>query len=113
MKASIMLPKYKSITAGLIAFFIEIAHLKKFIQSCNEMDIEVICYLAPYHPLYKHKMQNLDEIIQMISSQIQHPIIDLSNEFSEDEYFADRVHTNVKGAKALSNALLKVSLRGR
>jgi hypothetical protein len=91
----------------------DLDYMSKFLDTCKKKNIEVILYLAPYYPSYRDKMINLDTTLHFMSKELNSEIMDLSNFLSGREFFSDRLHTNVNGAKSLSNALLDQSLQQR
>jgi len=83
--------------------------LKQTVETLNEKDIEVILFVAPYHPSYLTKIENLKDLIGLIEKTTGSSVEDLSDFLNESKYFADRIHTNEKGAISITDALIKLS----
>lgn len=76
-------------------------HLENLLRYCDDREIEPILFWAPYLPAYAQKMQNLDAIIDELGNHLHLPVHNYSRLLQQNHFFADRVHLNIKGAKAL------------
>lgn len=76
-------------------------HLENLLLYCKSQQVDPVLFWAPYLPAYANKMQNLEEVIQQLSDQLQLPVHNYSRLLQQNHLFADRVHLNIKGAKAL------------
>lgn len=85
--------------------------LKSIVDNLKEKGINVILFIAPYHPEYLLKIKNLNSTIDIIEKAIGYPIQDISGFIKKSEYFADRVHTNENGAISISDTLMKLTIR--
>lgn len=55
-----------------------------------------VFFHAPYHPLIRSKITNLDQIHQELNGLLGNRFIDLTDFLDEDSYFADGIHTNYR-----------------
>ncbi len=81
--------------------------LKAFIKKAEQKNIRVQLFLAPYLPSYRAKMQGLENTLAEMEKQTGLKVYDCSLCLTDPNHFADRLHTNMDGAKALSDKLLE------
>jgi hypothetical protein len=83
--------------------------LKQTIKMLKKNGINVILFVAPYHPNYLLKIMNLKSMIVIIENATDVPVQDISGYLTKTEYFADRVHTNESGARLIADTLMKLT----
>lgn len=86
----------------------DLKNLKELQSELINLDIQVILFIAPIHPQYFPKIENLEILKSKIESITGTKVIDLSNLISKSEYFADKIHTNIKGAEIISDTLINL-----
>ncbi len=84
--------------------------LKQIIKKLGKKNINVYLFVAPYHPNYLTKMKNLNDLIKNIKRVTGASTIDISGFLQNREYFADKIHTNEKGALLISDTLMKSTM---
>lgn len=87
----------------------DIKIFKELEEDLRNEGIKVYFFIAPYYPIYKRKMANIDKIINILNFEFFEDVIDLSGFLIEDDYFADRIHTNKKGAILITKKLMKLN----
>lgn len=83
--------------------------LKQTVERLKENGINVILFVAPYHPDYLLKIKNLKSMIVIIEKATDVPVQDISGYLTRSEYFADKTHTNDKGAILITDTLIKIT----
>jgi hypothetical protein len=86
----------------------ELKVLKNIVQVLKDKNIEVVLFLAPYLPNYRVKLSNLKSNLDEMQKTVGLEIIDLSDYLNDKKYFADRIHTNKKGAIKISQVLMGI-----
>lgn len=81
--------------------------LQKIVDKLKNDNIEVCLFVAPYLPNYLAKINNLSDQIKFMEKATGITVIDLSGLLTKPEYFADRIHTNEKGAILIADKLMK------
>lgn len=84
-----------------------LALLKNLVQDLQERNIKVKLFLAPYLPAYRAKLNNVTDQLNLIEQSTNLLVLDLSEMLTDVTYFADRVHTNEKGAKLIADKLME------
>lgn len=68
----------------------------EFRKMLEEENYNYVFFHAPYHPLVRSKITNLDQIHQELDTLMGSRFIDLTDFLDEDQYFADGIHTNFR-----------------
>jgi len=80
--------------------------IKKLI---HDYGAKAVFFLAPYHPVYVDKINNIDQATAEIEILLKSPLIDLSRMMSiPTEGYADKIHTNHIGATYISDTLMQI-----
>jgi len=78
----------------------------ELLEIARSNQISVYVYLAPYHPEYSKRIENLDEWVAKYRSFIgETPFLDMSRSVSESDCFADRLHNNWKAIPAIVQSM--------
>ena len=89
------------------AFSYKLDELQK---RCNKYGNHLIFFLAPYYPAYIGKVIDYNRTVNyMAQNQQRYKFVDLNKVKLANYMFADRVHTNTKGAVLLTQYLLSVA----
>lgn len=75
--------------------------LKEIIDHCKSEGVDIKLVITPWHPKYREKIVNLDEIIATIEKETGYTVYDFSKINLEKKAWADRLHTNRYGARKL------------
>jgi hypothetical protein len=84
----------------------DLNELNRLLAFLNSKNIETTLYIAPYLPSYRSKISNYESNLKKIELYLNTEVLDLSLYITEQSYFADRVHTNKKGAILITKKLL-------
>lgn len=89
-----------------------IVALKRILEEASRRGIEVRLFYSPILPAYRQKIENLESWKSLVQDSLgpEVPIWDYSDSIAENEAFADRVHTNVKGAELLLDLMIEQGL---
>lgn len=84
-----------------------VAALDRMISLALELGIEVRLVMGPMHPAYREKLLNLEPWLQDVTARLgaRLPIVDCTTYLDDDGDFADRAHTNRRGAIKLDERL--------
>ncbi len=83
--------------------------LADFLREMKALNIEANLYIAPYQKDYLVKFTNFEQLKEQIEDATGSAIIDLSGLLMANQYFADRLHNNIEGAKIVSEKLYSFS----
>ena len=83
-----------------------LAELRLFMRVCQERNIEVRLLIAPYHPSYGVRL-NISAWKDRLQGELGEDvkIWDYSRAVSDDNFFADRVHTNIHGVNQVTRIM--------
>lgn len=84
----------------------DLVTLSRIIKKLENEGVNVVLFVAPYLPSYLYKISNLNDVMSEIETQTNKSIIDLSDFVLDTDFFADRVHTNERGAEIISDTLM-------
>ncbi len=100
--------KYRNLSPrrGSVEALTRLAHFLR------DRHIEPVLYVAPYHPIYRKLVPHHDAWVAAFQKEVgpDLPIIDLSDRFNDNDYFADVQHTTLSGSRAVM-AVLKERLQ--
>lgn len=80
-------------------------NFERFLNSVIENKINIIFYVAPWHPAYNEKFVNYETILDLIKTKYEVNVIRLDNLILDGNFFADGIHTNIEGSEFLSKEL--------
>lgn len=78
-------------------------------QVCHANHNKLIYFLAPYFPLYRARIRDLDSVADFI--QGKYDFVNLNSVPLSWDMFEDRLHTNTKAVGRLTDTLLKAGER--
>ena len=84
----------------------DLKELKNLLDFLEFNNINCTLYIAPYLANYRHKISNYDSIIKKVTTSLNYNVLDFSLLLDDYSCFADRVHTNKKGATIVTNKLI-------
>ena len=88
------------------------ARLDTLQNKCDAHGNRLVFFLAPYYPRYLNKIADYSQVTEYMKAQAgRYTFIDLNAVPLASDMFADRVHTNINGARLLTDALLKNAAR--
>jgi hypothetical protein len=81
----------------------EVAALQRLTEYLRARHVQLILYVAPYHPAYVRLGPGYRAWLAQLQREIGGPeIVDLSQRLSSDDDFADLVHVNSTGGEAVT-----------
>lgn len=83
------------------------ARLKSMEELCQSHRNHLIFFLAPYYPSYLKKIKDYENLVAYMEANTNtYRFFDLNKLHFSDEMFADKVHTNFRGAVMLTDSLV-------
>lgn len=78
--------------------------LGELVGTLEGRGVKVCLLLGPYLDVYLNKISNLKTWLAAVQAAVgpEHPILDLSDSLKSHEMFADRIHSNIRGASVVS-----------
>ena len=84
-----------------------LGELALILNQWESQGVEVWLVLAPFLDVYRHKVVNLEQWIKRVETQLDRPILDLSELIDRPHDFADHVHLNRDGQTKMTEFLLQ------
>lgn len=81
--------------------------IRKTIELAHAHGVEVKLVVTPYLPSYIEPADGYSSWVQKVENALGMEVIDLSSALDKNEYFADPIHMNLNGFRALQSKLLE------
>lgn len=82
-------------------------NFERILKSASDKNLDLVFFMAPWHPAYKEKFINYEMIMDLITKEYHVDVIRMDNLTIDRTFFADGIHTNINGSKFLSEELFK------
>lgn len=84
-----------------------VAALRRLIDLLKTRGIEPVPYIAPFHPYFHKLVPNYGHWVAELQREIgaDHPILDMSRSFGDNENFTDLLHVNIHGSRKVMGVL--------
>lgn len=81
--------------------------LRQLAEELEARHIAPVLYIAPFHPAFHKLVPQYEAWVHDFQRELGPglPIIDLSSRFSDNDYFSDIVHTNLRGSRVVMDVL--------
>lgn len=83
-----------------------LAALTRMVRVLQSRNVAVKLLVSPYFPLYRDKLDNFDGWLNEISRATGQAVEDFAGALQERRFFADRIHLNSQGGRALAEILV-------
>lgn len=81
--------------------------LREIVRQARSANVDVELVVAPYHPAYLRKIENLNVFVTRIERAVGMRVHNYASAVREGRYFADFVHLNKAGAERFIDKLIQ------
>jgi hypothetical protein len=82
-----------------------VAALRRLVRDLKARDIKPVLYIAPFHPYFHELVPHYAQWVSGLERDLDEPILDMSQMFSDNGNFTDLLHVNIHGSRQVTAAV--------